>query len=162
ICVLPISRGTFMARCSDAKINGAMPKLKILRPGEARLQAEGDRSEMKMAGVTGLEPATSGVTGRHSNQLSYTPAGHPREADGAQSEEPESILYFFEDPPPFVLEPHLADDVRHELDAVVPRGGTAVTTISDAGGPADRHVDKAAAAFERGADAAAYAERILE
>ncbi len=27
-----------------------------------------------MAGVTGLEPATSGVTGRHSNQLSYTPA----------------------------------------------------------------------------------------
>ena len=28
-----------------------------------------------MAGVTGLEPATSGVTGRHSNRLSYTPAG---------------------------------------------------------------------------------------
>ena len=28
-----------------------------------------------MAGVTGLEPATSGVTGRRSNQLSYTPAG---------------------------------------------------------------------------------------
>jgi hypothetical protein len=27
----------------------------------------------KVAGVTGLEPATSGVTGRHSNQLSYTP-----------------------------------------------------------------------------------------
>ena len=25
-----------------------------------------------MAGVTGLEPATSGVTGRHSNRLSYT------------------------------------------------------------------------------------------
>ena len=23
--------------------------------------------------MTGLEPATSGVTGRHSNQLSYTP-----------------------------------------------------------------------------------------
>ena len=30
--------------------------------------------EGKVAGVTGLEPATSGVTGRHSNQLSYTPA----------------------------------------------------------------------------------------
>ena len=28
-----------------------------------------------MAGVTGLEPATSGVTGQHSNQLSYTPDG---------------------------------------------------------------------------------------
>src|SRR5690348_18206149 len=28
----------------------------------------------QMAGVTGLEPATSGVTGRRSNQLSYTPA----------------------------------------------------------------------------------------
>src|SRR5690606_37058338 len=29
----------------------------------------------EMAGATGLEPATSGVTGRHSNQLSYAPAG---------------------------------------------------------------------------------------
>ena len=28
----------------------------------------------KMAGVTGLEPATSGVTGQRSNQLSYTPS----------------------------------------------------------------------------------------
>ena len=28
-----------------------------------------------MAGVTGLEPAASGVTGRRSNQLSYTPKG---------------------------------------------------------------------------------------
>jgi hypothetical protein len=27
---------------------------------------------LEMARVTGLEPATSGVTGRHSNQLSYT------------------------------------------------------------------------------------------
>ena len=32
----------------------------------------------KLAGATGLEPATSGVTGRHSNQLSYAPAGVPR------------------------------------------------------------------------------------
>ena len=28
----------------------------------------------KLAGVTGLEPAASGVTGQRSNQLSYTPA----------------------------------------------------------------------------------------
>ena len=28
----------------------------------------------EMARVTGLEPATSGVTGRHSNQLSYNRA----------------------------------------------------------------------------------------
>ena len=29
---------------------------------------------MKVARLTGLEPATSGVTGRHSNQLSYNRA----------------------------------------------------------------------------------------
>ena len=36
--------------------------------------------EKQVARVTGLEPATSGVTGRHSNQLSYTrsPLGERR------------------------------------------------------------------------------------
>src|ERR1700678_2065005 len=34
----------------------------------------------KMAGATGLEPATSGVTGRHSNQLSYAPASSAQKA----------------------------------------------------------------------------------
>ena len=33
-----------------------------------------------MARVTGLEPATSGVTGRHSNQLSYNRMPNPDKA----------------------------------------------------------------------------------
>ena len=32
------------------------------------------KGKKEMAGVTGLEPAASGVTGQRSNQLSYTPA----------------------------------------------------------------------------------------
>ncbi len=39
-----------------------------------------------MARVTGLEPATSGVTGRHSNQLSYTRAFSGSERMGGPGE----------------------------------------------------------------------------
>ena len=42
--------------------------------------AFGDGEE-KMARVTGLEPAASGVTGRRSNQLSYTRVVGPRNYD---------------------------------------------------------------------------------
>ena len=34
--------------------------------------------QKKVARVTGLEPATSGVTGRHSNRLSYARAFLPK------------------------------------------------------------------------------------
>ena len=38
-----------------------------------------------MARETGLEPATSGVTGRRSNQLSYSPAGRCHGVRAARS-----------------------------------------------------------------------------
>ena len=50
-----------------------------------------------MAGATGLEPATSGVTGRRSNQLSYTPATADRGdtsylgAPGVSSNSPRAV-----------------------------------------------------------------------
>ena len=40
--------------------------------GQLELRACQPTKPLKMARVTGLEPAASGVTGRRSNQLSYT------------------------------------------------------------------------------------------
>ena len=40
-----------------------------------------------MAGVTGLEPAASGVTGQRSNQLSYTPVPMALEKSAAYQED---------------------------------------------------------------------------
>ncbi len=60
----------------------AKPARNSARAREAlqfRLYVLGD----EMARVTGLEPATSGVTGRHSNQLSYTRVGDRRSGVGA-------------------------------------------------------------------------------
>ena len=36
-----------------------------------RVAIYGDQIDLNMADRTGFEPATSGVTGRHSNQLNY-------------------------------------------------------------------------------------------
>ncbi len=44
-----------------------------------------ERSSQELAGVTGLEPAASGVTGRRSNRLSYTPLRALRRPEATQS-----------------------------------------------------------------------------
>jgi hypothetical protein len=50
-------------------------KLRVARAEKHLSQAE--LAELAVAGVAGLEPVTSAVTGQRSNQLSYTPAREP-------------------------------------------------------------------------------------
>lgn len=78
-----------------------------------------------MAGVTGLEPATSGVTGRHSNQLSYTPAGPYRTAR-CLSAAPRSVLVSGELGEAF-------GEVKRPFPTFVPAGG------ASAGKPRNPH-----------------------
>ena len=44
-----------------------------------------DQADGVNTGLTGLEPATSAVTVRHSNQLSYSPSTTGREANRVRS-----------------------------------------------------------------------------
>src|SRR4051812_22610603 len=68
--------------CSTACLLGALPPemQKPTRPAEKLLRSCRQEhlirieEEERMAGTTGLEPATSDVTGRRSNQLNYVPA----------------------------------------------------------------------------------------
>ena len=51
-----------------------LPRATVARPRGSKGRLEGTLTMKSMARATGLEPATSGVTGRHSNQLSYARA----------------------------------------------------------------------------------------
>ena len=53
---------------------------------KTQMPRKGLRGGGLMAGSTGLEPATSGVTGRRSNQLNYDPAWVKSEIRKLQSE----------------------------------------------------------------------------
>src|SRR5436190_15728981 len=57
--------------CGDRR---SLVRRRATRPLEGRIEL-GRTVKTRMAGLTGLEPATSCVTGRRSNQLNYNPAG---------------------------------------------------------------------------------------
>jgi hypothetical protein len=59
----------FAGNCSGPLVRGtANAPRSVLELVDRAIRGEG-------AGATGLEPATSGVTGRRSNRLSYAPSG---------------------------------------------------------------------------------------
>ena len=80
--------GNKQARRPDPWRTGTLPET-VARwrrkqlPQALRTPNQAQQRAQRKAGATGLEPATSGVTGRRSNQLSYAPwKGDPQYAKG--------------------------------------------------------------------------------
>ena len=71
--VMPLRSPTF-----SASIAHGVTRVTNAAEPDTTEAARGGGSEKSMAGVTGLEPATSGLTGQRSNRLSYTPASGAR------------------------------------------------------------------------------------
>ncbi len=69
--------GIYVKPDRESALNAASKRQNKGRNSESRklenAMIKNETYQMDMAGVTGLEPATSGVTGQRSNQLSYTP-----------------------------------------------------------------------------------------
>ena len=76
---------------SVADLGGGARNVRNARRGTCEA-AGSSRIGREMAGLTGLEPATSCVTGRRSNQLNYNPASRaPRARDRAGARAAQSI-----------------------------------------------------------------------
>ena len=78
------------------------------------------RSKAWVAGVTGLEPAASGVTGRRSNQLSYTPFNQGSFICGCSmvfpSDNPKNALNQARIQKKMILLPYCAKPAYHQND----------------------------------------------
>src|SRR6185437_5239035 len=72
----PVSQGALTPGKAPRRWSGVPADcfLRPLRVGRRAVTASTDSACGLMAGTTGLEPATSDVTGRRSNQLNYVPA----------------------------------------------------------------------------------------